>query len=84
MKLTVTLEDELAEFVQTKVRSGRYRSSAEVVEEALRLMDASVAEDLPRLREAWQAGIKSADFTPLDIAAVEAEGQIRLDKHSAG
>jgi len=38
--MNVSLTPELEEIVQSKVRSGRYRSASEVVREALRLMEA--------------------------------------------
>ncbi len=37
--MNVSLTPELEEFVQTKVRSGRYNSASEVVREALRLLE---------------------------------------------
>ena len=38
MNMNVSLTDELANFVKSKVAAGRYSSSSEVVREALRLM----------------------------------------------
>jgi len=37
--MNVSLTPELEQFVQTKVRSGRYNSASEVVSEALRLLE---------------------------------------------
>ena len=39
MSMNVSLTPELEQFVQTKVRSGRYNSASEVVSEALRLLE---------------------------------------------
>ena len=39
MNMNVSLTDELANFVKSKVSAGRYTSSSEVVREALRLME---------------------------------------------
>lgn len=44
--MNVSLTPELEQFVQTKVKSGRYLSASEVVREALRLL-----EQRDRLRE---------------------------------
>lgn len=44
--MNVSLTPELEQFVQTKVKSGRYLSASEVVREALRLL-----EERDRLRE---------------------------------
>ena len=37
--MNVSLTPELEQFVQTKVRSGRYNSASEVIREALRLLE---------------------------------------------
>jgi len=79
--LNVSLTDELVSYVKTKVESGRYASSSEVVREALRLMekhDQAEGERLRFLQQAWQDGIESGDFRPLDAEAVKAEGRKRL------
>ncbi|MCM5555323.1 type II toxin-antitoxin system ParD family antitoxin [Pleomorphomonas sp. NRKKF1] len=79
--LNVSLTDELVSYVKTKVESGRYASSSEVVREALRLMeklDHAEGERLRFLQQAWQDGIESGDFRPLDAEAVNAEGRKRL------
>ena len=39
MNMNVSLTDELGEFVNAKVSSGRYTSASEVVREALRLLE---------------------------------------------
>lgn len=79
--LNVSLTEELVSYVKTKVDSGRYASSSEVVREALRLMekyDQAEGERLRFLQQAWQDGIESGNFLPLDAEAVKAEGRKRL------
>ena len=81
MNLNVSLTDELVKFVKTKVESGRYASSSEVVREALRLLekhDHEEAEKLRWLQQAWKDGSESGDFAPLDMNAVKTEGRQRL------
>jgi len=81
MDLTVSLPDELASYIKKKIDSGDYRSSSDVVSEALRLLeehDSAKARDIERLRDAWQEGMKSGDFSPLDIEAVKTEGHRRF------
>ena len=68
MNLNVSLTDELVNFVKTKVESGRYASSSEVVRDALRLLekrDREEAEKLRWLQKAWAEGADSGDFAPL-------------------
>ena len=81
MNMNVSLTDELAGFVKSKVSTGRYTSASEVVREALRLMeqrDSQEAEKLQALRKAWQEGIDSGDAGELDFAALKQEARARL------
>ena len=81
MNLNVSLTDELVKFVKTKVETGRYTSSSEVVREALRLLekhDHEEAEKLRWLQQAWKHGLDSGNFAPLDTSAIKAEGRKRL------
>jgi antitoxin ParD1/3/4 len=83
MNMNVSLTDELVKFVKSKVESGRYTSSSEVIREALRLLEKSDQEEAERLRwlkQAWRDGVASGDSVPLDIAAVKAEGRKRMAK----
>ena len=83
MNMNVSLTDELGEFVNAKVSSGRYTSASEVVREALRMMERHEeveAAKLQWLREAYQAGIASGDAGKLDLAAVKAEARSKLGK----
>jgi antitoxin ParD1/3/4 len=78
MNMNVSLTDELGEFVNAKVSSGRYTSASEVVREALRLMERHEqieAAKLQWLREACQAGLASGDAGELDMAEVKAEAR---------
>jgi antitoxin ParD1/3/4 len=79
--MNVSLTDELAGFVKSKVGSGRYTSASEVVREALRLLeqrDSREAEKLETLRKAWREGIDSGDAGELDFAALKAQARARL------
>ncbi|WP_018701213.1 type II toxin-antitoxin system ParD family antitoxin [Amorphus coralli] len=81
MNLNVSLTDELHRYVKSKVDSGRYTSSSEVVREALRLLekhDQAEAEKLRWLQHSYQEGQESGDFAPLDREAVRSEGRRRL------
>ena len=81
MNMNVSLTDELANFVKTKVSTGRYISSSEVVREALRLMEKAEqqeAEKLNFLRQAWKEGIDSGDAGEMDFAALKREARARL------
>ena len=83
MNMNVSLTDELGEFINAKVSSGRYTSASEVVREALRLMERYEqieAAKLQWLREAYQTGIASGDAGELDMAAVKAEARSKLGK----
>jgi antitoxin ParD1/3/4 len=80
MDMNISLPDELAEFVKTKVAAGRYGSSSEVIREALRLMEKAEqqeAERLNLLRQAWRQGIDSGDAGELDFAALKKEARAR-------
>lgn len=81
MNLNVSLTEELLQFVRTKVETGRYKSSSEVIREALRLLerhDQEEAEKLRWLQRAWQEGIESGDAGELDSAALKLEARRRL------
>lgn len=83
MNMNVSLTDELGEFVNAKVSSGRYTSASEVVREALRLMERHEqieATKLLWLREAYQQGLASGDAGELNLAAIKAEARKKLGK----
>jgi antitoxin ParD1/3/4 len=81
MNLNVSLTEHLVDYIKTKVSTGRYASSSEVVREALRMLeqaDQHEAERLERLRAAWRDGVDSGDAGELDFAALKQEGRARL------
>ena len=79
--MNVSLTEELANFVEATVGTGRYASSSEVVREALRLMESlerREAEKLGWLRNAWQEGLHSGDAGELDLADLKREARAHL------
>jgi antitoxin ParD1/3/4 len=85
MNINVSLTDELAKFIDDQVASGRYTSSSEVVQEALRLMerlDRTEAEKLHWLQNAWREGIDSGDAGEIDFAELKQEARRRLTAKS--
>jgi len=87
--MNVSLTPELEQFVQTKVKSGRYLSASEVVREALRLLeerDRLQQIKLDRLRQDIRIGVEQIEqgdviegddvFAELeqDIARIEQAG----------
>ncbi len=81
--MNVSLTPDLEKYVQEKVGTGRYRSSSEVVREALRLLeekDQERAQRLALLKEEIQQGIDSGPSKPLDMKAVIAEAKARQEK----
>lgn len=81
MNISISITPELAGFIKTKVESGRYTSSSEVVREALRLLERAEERGLSahqRLLGAWHEGMASGDAGPLEFAAVKAEASRRL------
>lgn len=85
--MNVSLTEELEEFVQQKVSSGRYHSASEVVREALRLLqDQEMLREikLAALRRDIAIGIEQVDrgeVSILDIEDIKARGRERLAKH---
>lgn len=82
--MNVSLTPNLEKFVQKKVRSGKYKSSSEVVREALRLLEEhdSLREiRLTQLKRQIADGVREADAgstSILDIAAIKKQGRKRL------
>jgi antitoxin ParD1/3/4 len=83
--LQVFLPDELNDFVESNVASGRYASGSDVITEALRLLETRQADaaKLEWLREAYRVGIESGDAGELDFEALKAEGRARLKQRAA-
>ena len=81
MNVTVSLAGEFAAYVEAKVNTGRFSSSIDVVQEALRLMERTEQQSAGRLadlRKAWQDGIDSGEAKDLNFEALKAEGRARL------
>ena len=71
MNISISLPPELIGLIKSKVDSGRYSSTSEVVREALRLLeraDQQQAERLKGLRRAWREGLDSGDAGELNFA----------------
>ena len=80
MNMEFSLTDELAQFVESKIATGRDAWSSEGVHEALRSMETieRQAADRPQsLRAAWRDGIDSGDAGEMDFAALKAEARGR-------
>jgi antitoxin ParD1/3/4 len=70
LNISISLPPELIGLIKSKVDSGRYSSTSEVVREAFRLLeraDQQEAERLKRLRRAWREGLDSGDAGELDF-----------------
>jgi antitoxin ParD1/3/4 len=83
MNIEVSLTDELAKFIDAQVASGRYASSSDVVQDALRLMkvmDHAEIENLRWLQEAWREGIESGDAGEMDFGELKQEARRRRIK----
>ncbi len=81
MNINVLLTDELAKFIDAQMATGRYASSNEVVQEALRLMERfgqAEVEKLRWLQDAWREGIDSGDAGAIDFAELRQEARRRL------
>ena len=82
--MNVSLSRQLQEFIEKKVRTGRYQTASEVVREGLRLIedrDTQRALQLRRLREDIKVGLDQVDkgqVAPLDVKKIKTEGRKRL------
>lgn len=80
MDMTVSVDDDLAEFIEAQVASGRFPSSSDLVREALRLMETVERHDADRLRwlrSTWRDGVDSGDAGEIDFVALKAEARER-------
>ena len=67
MNISISLPPELIGLIKSKVDSGRYSSTSEVVR-LLERADQQEAERLKGLRRAWREGLDSGDAGELDFA----------------
>lgn len=81
MNVQVSLPDELNEFIESRVASGRYASATDVISDALRLLERDDAAKLKWLREAYRIGIESGDAGEMDIEAIIDEARARRASH---
>lgn len=78
--MNVSLTPHLEEYIQQKVDTGRYRSSSEVVREALRLLeekDQERGQHLATLKAEIQKGVDSGPSKPLDMKVMIAKAKSR-------
>ncbi len=81
MNISISLTPELVNMIKTRVASGRYTSTSEVVREALRLLEAKdeqQADERARLRLSWAEGIESNEAGLLDFTDLRAEARRRM------
>ncbi len=74
MNISVSLTPALVDMIKAKVEGGLYRSTSDVVREALRLLeraDRQEADYGEHLRRAWNEGVESGDAGPLDFAELK-------------
>lgn len=86
MNISISLPPELIALLKSKVDSGRYSSTSEVVREALRLLeriDRENSERLNSLRRAWREGIDSGDAGELDFAELRSSAKRELIRPKA-
>ena len=83
MNISISLPPELVSLIKSKIESGRYTSTSEVVRESLRLLeraDAREADALHDLRQAWKEGIRRGDVGSLDFASLKTVARSQLGK----
>lgn len=84
--MTVELNPEQEALIAKQLATGRYHSRAEVIAEALELLDdqAQLEEaKLTRLRAEIQKGLASSDREPLDMDSIIAEAEARHQQRTA-
>jgi antitoxin ParD1/3/4 len=81
MDVSITLTPELLSLIKAKIEYGRFRSTSDVVHEALRLMeqhDHLQSEHLKSLGHAWQEGVAGGDAGILDFADLRSAAREEL------
>ncbi len=82
--MNVSLTPQLQEFIEKKVRKGRYHTASEVIREGLRLLEEKDTQrelQLQRLRQEIRTGLDQVErgqAVPLNIKKIKAEGRRRL------
>lgn len=85
MKLVqVSLPDDLNDFIETSVSSGRYASDSDMLTEGLRQLVSQQSDEakLKWLQEAVRIGLESGDAVEVDIEELIAEA--RVERAAAG
>ena len=75
--MNISLNEHFERFVDEAVKSGRYKSSSEVIREALRLLEERETK-LVMLRREIERGESSGEPVPLDIDDIKSRGRARL------
>ena len=84
--MTVELNPEQEALIAKQLATGRYHSRAEVIAEALELLDDQVQLEeakLARLRGEIRKGLASSDREPLDMDNIIAEAEARHQQRTA-
>jgi antitoxin ParD1/3/4 len=88
--MTIHLSESRERFVRSLVRDGRYGSEAEVIDEALRLLeqrDSNAASETQRVEALLIEGLDSGPSSPMtssDWDEIEREGQRLIEARKAG
>jgi antitoxin ParD1/3/4 len=77
---SITVDEELADFVRRQVDDGRYGSASEVIEQALRLLKESEEDSLAAIRAAIEEGEASGEPQPFDFDEFIAKKRLRRSK----
>jgi len=83
-KLSISLPQEMVEMLRSRVESGQYGSTSEVIREALRVWRAHEdrqATEIETLRLLWQEGIDSGAGRFTDIEEIKAAARARKTSH---
>jgi antitoxin ParD1/3/4 len=83
MNQLLPMADDIVKEIEDQVESGRFDNAQEVVRAALAVL--ALEQEQPdvqilQLRAAWDAGLNSGDFAPLDVENIKAAGRSRLSK----
>lgn len=84
--MTIELTQEQEALIEKQLATGRYHSRAEVIVEALELLDDQAQLDqakLVRLRAEIQKGLETGDSEPLDMDSIIAEAEARHQQRNA-